>query len=149
VRVYRIARARYPALDDEGARLVGGRWNSVGVPVVYTGLTRALAVLESLVHADPDLVPRDLTTFEIDVPEGLREETVDVAALPTDWRRPGHVRCVELGDAWLRRAAAPLLRVPSAVVPEETNLLINPRHPHAARVEVVRLAPFAFDARLL
>jgi RES domain-containing protein len=149
VRVYRIARVRYAALDGEGARLVGGRWNSVGVPVVYTALTRALAVLESLVHADPDLVPPDLTTFEIDVPDGLAEETVDRDALPADWRRPGHLRCVELGDTWFRRGGTPLLRVPSAVVPEEMNLLINPRHRDAARVEVISSAPFAFDARLL
>jgi RES domain-containing protein len=148
--VWRLARAAHSALDGEGARRAGGRWNSPGVPVVYTSSTLSLAVLELLVHTDPDLAPDDLQVSEIDVPASLAAGVLDVATLPPDWRAvPNHPACRAVGDDWVKRRDQVLLGVPSAIVPEELNYLINPAHPEAARIQVVRVRAFAFDKRLL
>jgi len=148
--LHRLARRVHTSLDGEGARLYGGRWNSPGIPVVYAASHLSLAALEALAHADPDTVPTDLVAIAIEVPDELPVARMDVDALPADWREvPDHPACRELGDAWARAGEAALLAVPSAVVPEETNWLLNPRHPGHARVRAVRVVPFSFDPRLV
>jgi RES domain-containing protein len=150
VLVWRITREPYQALDGEGARLNGGRWNSEGVAVVYTSTTLALAALEYLVHVDPEDVPEDLVAMRIQIPDGLPDERVRASGLPADWNEvPDHPACVRRGDAWAKDARAAVLRVPSAIVPEEENILINPRHTDAGRIAVVHTRAFAFDPRLL
>jgi RES domain-containing protein len=150
VRVWRIARQRYLSLDGEGARLNGGRWNSEGIPVVYASSTLSLAALEYLVHVDVEDVPADLCALKLDVPDDAPVEAVEVSSLPDDWNRvEDHPDCLARGDDWARRGAALALRVPSAVIPAETNVLLNPRHPDMARVRVVSIETFAFDRRLL
>ncbi|MGH7498106.1 MAG: RES family NAD+ phosphorylase [Gemmatimonadales bacterium] len=149
MRVWRLARAVFAALDGEGARRAGGRWNSPGVSVVYTSSALSLAVLELLVHTDPDLYPADLRVFEIEVPGSLTARVLDVTALPPDWRDvPNHPACRAVGDAWVTPQSHVLLGVPSAIVPEELNYLINPAHPDAVLLQVVRVRAFSFDARL-
>jgi RES domain-containing protein len=150
MQVWRLARRVHAALDGEGARRAGGRWNSPGQPLVYTSGALSLCVLELLVHTDPDLVPQDLRAFEIDCPPSMKVEILDVTTLPSNWRQiPNHPACRSLGDAWLKRASHAVLAVPSAVVPEELNYLINPAHPEAGQIKVVRSRGFAFDQRLL
>ncbi len=137
-------------LDGEGARLAGGRWNSEGVPAVYTSSTLSLAALEYLVHVDIEDVPDDLIAMQIEVPDDAQVAEVAVADLPPDWnRQPRHPACVEIGDRWSSDGGALALRVPSAVVPEESNFLISPTHQDAAHVKVVSSREFAFDPRLL
>lgn len=149
MRVWRIARGCYAPLDGEGARLVGGRWNSAGRPVVYTAQTAALAVLEVLVWTDPEDVPDDLRLFEIELPADASITRLDPGSLPATWMEAGSPECMAVGDGWLATAESLALEVPSAVLPEERNLLINPRHPDAARVRIADSRPFAFDVRLL
>lgn len=150
MRVWRLARREHSALDGEGARRAGGRWNSPGIPVVYTASALSLAVLELLVHTDPDLVPNDLHAFEIDVPDSLPSSLLDISTLPSNWRQiPNHPGCRALGDRWLEGRSQALLGVPSAVVPEELNYLINPAHPDARLIQVVRSRAFSLDRRLL
>ena len=152
MRIFRICRkahARDP-LSGRGGLRVAGRWHSQGVRVVYASESRALAALEVLVHVDPDLAPADLVRIEIDVPHPLRIETVKASSLGPRWRaHPAPESLRALGDRWVRRGASAVLRVPSAVIPEESNYLLNPGHPDAARVSVVAIEPFAFDARLV
>ena len=136
-------------MDGEGHRRAGGRWNSPGIPVVYTSSTLSLAILELLVHTDPDLIPKDLHAFEIDCPGSLMPEILDAGTLPSNWRGiPNHPACRGMGDGWLERRNHAILGVPSAVVPEELNYLINPAHPEAALIRVVRSRAFSFDERL-
>lgn len=149
MRVWRLARAAFPTLDGEGARLYGGRWNSRGNPVVYASVSRALAVLERLVGADPEDVPSDLTMFELELPDTLEIAAVSAAELDPAWRRPRSELCRRIGDAWIARQAAPVLAVPSAIIPEESNYLVNPAHPESTRVQLRDRAPFEFDPRLL
>lgn len=148
--VYRIARAVHPILDGEGARLYGGRWNSPGMPMVYTAGSMALAVLELLVHTDPDLLPTDLTAYTIEVPNGIAIDRVDRRRLPRRWREhPAPRAGARFGDAWAAGCASAVLALPSTIVPESDNYLINPRHPDAGGIRVVRKRRFTFDPRLL
>jgi RES domain-containing protein len=150
MRVWRIARGVYNPLDGEGPRRFAGRWNSQGVPVVYTAAHLSLAVLEVLVHTDPDLIPNDLTVYEIEIPDDLSISHVRSDALPPDWALvPDHGACREIGDAWLASGTSAVLGVPSAVIPEETNYLVDPAHVESTRVRVVSARPFVFDPRLL
>jgi RES domain-containing protein len=150
MRVWRVARQVYSVLDGEGARRAGGRWNSPGVPVVYASSTLSLAILELLVHTDPDLIPRDLYRFEIELPGSLTPEILNVGTLPSNWRDiPNHPACRAVGDDWLQQRKHAILGVPSAVVPEELNYLINPAHSATAGIRVVRSGAFSFDKRLL
>lgn len=147
---WRICRASFAPLDGEGARLFGGRWNSGGVPVVYAASSLSLAALEYLVHVDPARVPDDLIAMRIEVPDGFGAERVVVDDLPVGWNAlSDHVACITAGDAWAEACRALVLCVPSAVVPEEENVLVNPRHAGAAGVRVLSVRRFAFDSRLL
>lgn len=147
--VWRLARLAHVKLDGEGAGLAGGRWNSRGSPAVYTSSRLSLAALELLVHTEVTLVPPDLVACEIDIPDALDVERVEIADLPAQWRFPNHPGCRAIGDRWLAEGRTPVLRVPSAVVPEEWNCIINPRHRGAKAIEIVRRRKFSFDARLL
>lgn len=150
MRVWRITRRKYTALDGEGARLNGGRWNREGVAVVYTSATLSLAALEYLVHVDVEDVPDDLVALEIEVPDDAPAAAVSLDELGADWNTADeHPDCLEAGDARIGRGEALSLRVPSAVIPWEFNVLLNPRHPEAARMEVVSTRDFSFDRRLI
>jgi RES domain-containing protein len=150
MRVWRIARLAYPPLDGEGARLNGARWNSPGTAVVYTAGSLALAIVELLVHTDPDLIPDDLTAFEIEVPSGVSLQILQANELPVGWDDPDDLAAARsAGDDWLRAARSCVLAVPSVIVPEETNYLINPAHPDASAISVLSSRPFSFDPRLI
>jgi RES domain-containing protein len=152
MRIWRICRkpfARNP-LDGKGGMYVGGRWHTARRAVTYASQSLALASLEVLVHCDIDLMPEDLVAIEIDVPSRVRIATITTSALPRNWRRyPAPPTCQRLGNAWLDGAAGALLRVPSAVIPSEHNFVLNPLHPEARFIRVVRAARFSFDRRLL
>ena len=137
---YRLAKAAYVDLDGEGARLWGGRWNSPGRAMVYTAANPSLALLEVLVHLDlpPELIPTDYMLLGLEIPD---DAPVEELADP-----PSPPRAV--GDDFLSRGTALVLRAASAVVPQETNALINPRHPAASGLRLVSQEPFRFDPRL-
>ncbi len=136
---WRLCREPFADLGGEGARLYGGRWNSPGRPLVYAASTAALAVLEVRVHLDlpPALLPEDYVLLTLDL-DGLAMETVsDVPAASQAF-----------GDAWLAAARTPILSVPSAIVAESPNLLLNPRHPDAGVARIAGQRRFIFDRRL-
>jgi RES domain-containing protein len=116
---------------------------------VYTSSRLSLAALELLVHTDVPLVPPDLVAFEIEIPDDVPMDSIDIAALPKDWRVPGNRTCRDLGDAWLVSEHTAVLKVPSAVVPEEFNYIVNPRHDGSKAISIVSRRKFAFDSRLL
>ena len=135
-----------PGLDGEGARLWGGRWNSPGVAVVYASGALSLAVLETWVHLPPPMRRPDAwpprVAVRIALPEGEAPEAVEGMDLAD---RAG-LRA--FGDAWARERRSLALAVPSAVVPPERNVILNPAHPGMAGVRVLGVEPFAFDPRL-
>ena len=145
-----VARARgRAAFDGEGARLYGGRWNHPGTPVVYSSVALSLAALEVFVHADPDIAPTDLVAVRAELPAGTAIDRLTFGDLPAAWRAyPGPEILRDLGTAWARRGETLALAVPSAIVPQETNLLLDPKHPEFAGLRPEAPTPFGFDPRM-
>ena len=149
MRVWRICSRRYQRFDGEGARRYGGRWNHVGTSVVYTSGSLSLAALELFVHVDIDIVPPNLVAIQAEVPDTLTIETVKIANLPRDWRRyPAPEALKDIGTAWAATGSTAFLAVPSAVIPEERNYLLNPAHRDFKRIRIHKPVPFRFDPRM-
>lgn len=134
-----------------GAKISGGRWNSVGKAMVYAASSRALACLETIVHLGSIDLPLNRYLVQIDVPDDVwqarQELTKDTAAVGWD-ALPEGIVSLNIGDSWLDNAATAILLVPSIVVPEEQNILINPAHPDAARIKATKIRKWLYDARL-
>jgi RES domain-containing protein len=154
MKLWRICKQRHAAtaFSGEGARLAFGRWNSLGVPMVYASLSLSLAVLEVFVHLDPEDEPDDLVSIMAEVPKDERfleqEKMLMRLKLPQDWRAVANHENQQMGDAWIRSKESLSLLVPSAVVEDEWNVLLNPEHPDAAKIHVVETKAFRFDARM-
>jgi RES domain-containing protein len=150
--VWRLCKKKHAGdpLSGGGARLFGGRWNHKGVRVAYCSSTLSLATLEMLVHVDlPDL-PTDLQAIEIEIPDGVPMKTIAASTLPAGWQdTPGPDELKDIGTAWVAVGTELVLAVPSAVVPHESNYLVNPDHPDIKRVTIMAPTPFSMDPRLL
>ena len=148
--VWRIVKRKYeaPAFDGEGASDYGGRWNSPGKRVIYTAGSKSLALLEQLVHLDSSALS-SYVVIPVTFSDALLSE-VDILLLPPDWKgHPAPVELRDIGDRWLDSFGSAVLRVPSAIVPDESNYLINPDHPDFSSVEIGASVPFEIDLRLL
>ena len=148
--VYRIGREEYIRdLSGKGARLFGGRWNKRGIPMIYTSEHRSLAALEVLVHTAVHQVPNDLMLLTLSIPDDLSTITLPADDLPEKWRTfPAPEHLVELGSNWAESQNSLLFRVPSAVVPQEWNILVNPRHEAIKQIKIADVKAFSFDGRL-
>lgn len=138
-------------LSGGGAKAMGGRWNSKGLPVVYAASTIALATLETLAHLGDNIAIRNAFLVRIVVPKSLwaARQTIDAASLPLTWvAEPPGAASIGCGDAWLRANTGALMLVPSIIVPEEYNVLINPGHPSAARITAAVTRQYIYDPRL-
>lgn len=147
---WRIAK-RDRALDRTGfgASVRGQRWNGAHVPAIYAGLTPEISALEKLVHTGP-ILPRDLVLVRIVLPEspGLYDEPA-ISDLPAGWDAlPGSPAAAAFGDAFLRAGKHLGLVVPSAVMPEARNIVVNPVHPAMGKVRFEIVRGFDFDPRL-
>ncbi|WP_087633645.1 RES family NAD+ phosphorylase [Caballeronia telluris] len=149
VTAWRVVTERYAdsAFSGEGARLYGGRWNPKGVAIVYTAQTQSLALLEMLIQDSP------LRARYVLIRARIREtnvERVDSASLPLDWRDfSAKDELQRIGAMWAQNQTSAVLAVPSAVVPAETNYLINPNHPDFAHIETGARDGWETDPRLL
>jgi RES domain-containing protein len=149
--VWRICKKlRAPtAFDGEGARRYPGRWNHKGVPIVYSASSLALASLEYFVHLDPDDWPDDLVSIGAEVPDALLTDVVDAKALPSGWNKiPAPVALQDLGSDWATSSKGVALVVPSAIISNERNVLLNPKHADMARVRRQPPRLFTFDPRM-
>jgi RES domain-containing protein len=137
------------AFDGQGAKIYGGRWNSIGIAVVYTSSSLALAALELLVHLGVKKMPLHYVAISADIPESLTIEKVELSKLPQNWRSdPAPAELAIIGDQWVSSEANAILKVPSAVIDEEWNYLIYPEHPDFDQIQIGLPKPFQFDARL-
>lgn len=137
-------------LSGEGANRSGGRWNRPGTAVVYTSSSIALACLETLVHRKSASLPMNRFLVRIDVPDDLWEARQTIASPAVGWdSEPVGRVSLEAGERWARSLSSVILEVPSAIVPEEFNVLINPRHPGAGAVSAVKVRKWLYDLRLL
>jgi len=152
MRVFRIEREKYlpTTLSGIGASLNDGfRWNSLHTRLVYTSESRALATLEVSVHLDlaQDL-PLDRHYVVIDIPAEVSIMQVEPKDLPSGWdHKPPILDTQYIGDDFVIRAEAAVLKVPSSIVPDEYNYLINPTHADARLIKVVETKLMRFDQR--
>ncbi|HEY5411737.1 MAG TPA: RES family NAD+ phosphorylase [Caulobacteraceae bacterium] len=138
-------------LSGKGAEKDGGRWNAPGLPAVYASQTRALACLETVVHLNAGGLPLNRYLVQIDVPPGVwsKAEVLEPSALPVGWdAEPAGKVSIDMGSNWLKAKSSALLLVPSVIVPEEQNVLINPQHPEAGTITAQKVRKWTYDPRL-
>jgi len=148
--VFRLSKAAY-ALDfsGKGAEKTGGRWNSKGVPMVYTGSSRALCTAEIAVHLPLGLVPAGYSLTQLEIPDRFGFEEPDLKLLTSGWKSFPYTRVTQqVGDSFIKNNKSLVMRVPSAVVQGDYNFIINPLHEGIAEITVVKTELFLFDERL-
>ena len=150
MQAWRIAKRSY-ALDRQGAgaRLTGGRWNSSGIAAIYAGMSPEIAAMEKLVHTS-DILPQDLVLSVFDLPDDERLYLRLAAAdLPAGWDAlPSSTAAISIGDKFLLASTQLGLVVPSAIMPEASNVVLNPHHSAFDSVTIRIVRPFEFDSRL-
>jgi RES domain-containing protein len=150
ITAWRITKRRHArtAFSGGGARLYGGRWNSPGTSMIYVAESQALAVLEVLVHLDSSSLLEKYVLIRVDFEDSFVADLIR-SSLPKSWAAnpvPATVQAV--GDRWAAEAKTAVLRVPSTLVPGESNFLINPKHPDFGSLRIAKPTSFRFDPRL-
>lgn len=147
--VYRIGRTKYAKdLTGEGARLNGGRWNHKLTPCVYTSESRALAILEYSVNINIDDIPRALSITSFEIPDN-GVYLLTEADLPGNWRQvPAPSSTKDFGTKLLKKADSPIIRIPSSVIAEEYNYLLNPLHLDSQKFKITDVRDIAYDVRV-
>jgi RES domain-containing protein len=146
---WRVVKTKHVATvwDGEAAALYGGRWNSPNGRVVYGSATLSLALVEILVHLPGGMLP-SFSAIAVEFDDAI-VTSLSIADLPPGFQRaPPQIETMAVGDAWVRSGRSAVLRVPSAIVPLESNYIFNPRHPDFARVTIGRPQSFPLDPRL-
>ena len=151
--VFRIEREKYQetTLTGIGASMTDGyRWNSLNTKIVYTSETRALATLEVSVHLDlSEDLPNDRFFVEIEIPDDITILEVQLQDLPVSWdAKPPSSSTQTIGDDFVLYNEAAILKVPSSIIPQEFNYLLNPNHKDASRIKVLSKTKMKFDSRL-
>ncbi|RZS92523.1 RES family NAD+ phosphorylase [Aquimarina brevivitae] len=148
--LYRISKQKYISdLSGIGAKTVGGRWNPKGLSVLYTSTTIALATLEVLAHIPIAYFPNNMALATISVPDELIT-TIDIEKLPKDWHKvPGPIALHKIVTKWVEEDTSLGLRVPSTIVPQEYNVILNPLSSKYSALELLKTEVFSFDSRIL
>ena len=150
VTAWRIVKAKRAsdAFSGEGPRRYGGRWNSPGTAMVYTAGTRSLAALEVLVHLNQAELSLSYVLIGVTF-HSASVESLDRKLLPAGWQSSPAPRYLqEIGDDWAARQSSAVLKVPSAIIPDEACYLINPAHPYFPKIKFGKPEDFGFDPRL-
>jgi RES domain-containing protein len=153
MKVFRIEREKYldSTLKGYGAALTEScRWNSLKTFLVYTSESRALATLEVIMHLDlSEDLPQDRYFVEIDIPNDIKILELRYEDLPNHWdSKPPILDTQYIGDDFVKEKITAVLKVPSSIVPQEFNYLINPNHPDSEKISVKSITPFHFDNRM-
>lgn len=148
--VYRLANKKYSKdLSGIGAEITGGRWNFKGTRVLYTADSRALCTAEIAVHTPIGVMPKDYYLITIDIPDCENVYQVNSKDLPVDWRKfPYSKTTQDLGERFITKNENLYIKVPSAVVKGDFNILINPQHNDFDKVSIISVEKFDFDERL-
>jgi RES domain-containing protein len=152
MKVYRLTRKRHlEEFSGKGAALCGARWNSKGTEIIYTSESRALAMAEVAVHLSLDNLPDDFVMLEIDIPDKLAfAPPILVDALDKNWNWFPHSQSTQvIGDRFIRENLHCTVRVPSAIVKGDCNILINPHHADFKKITITNVDDFPFDRRLI
>lgn len=151
--VYKGSKAKYYSnhLKDYGigASIYGGRWNSVGVNMIYTAESISLVILEILVHLSNNQIPDDYRLLAFNIPDDLFIEHINFPSLPENWNdfpSPDELR--QIGDNFVKDGKNPVLKVPSAVAQNSYNYLINPNHVDLIKMSLISVSELRIDPRL-
>jgi len=147
--IYRLQRKKYGTqLSGKGASIGGGRWNSKNTEIIYCAESRALAMAEVIVHIEIDTAPT-YAMLSIDIPKSIKVKEVATNSLPINWSVfPHQYQTQNVGDKFIAVNKFCLLKVPSAIVHGDYNILINPFHKDFSKIKVVDVANFPLDERL-
>ncbi|HLT50292.1 RES family NAD+ phosphorylase [Aequorivita nionensis] len=150
MRIYRIAKTQYiNDLSGEGARLFGGRWNKVGDVMLYFSQNLSLSLLEIIVHVEYAKLPLDYSFLEVEIPDSSIKNIQSIDFIEPKWSTEAAVNQLQmLGSNWLKRKESLAMRVPSAVMHQENNILINPLHKDIAKLKIIKIDKMDFDPRL-
>lgn len=151
IQAWRIVHQDYAAsaFDGEGARITGGRWNTEGIPVVYTAGALSLALLEIIVQLEIKEALQYFKAIPVTFSKTL-VECVSSDTLPLTWNStlPSFMTKA-IGDEWIHHSASAALCVPSAVVPNELNYLLNPQHPDISKITIGQPIDLPVDPRVI
>lgn len=134
-----------------GAKTTGGRWNRQGTALVYTASNRALACLETVVHLGSGGLPLNRYLVQIEIPDDVwaTRKILTEKTAPVGWDAiPSGNASLNFGDSWIKSGSSCILEVPSTIVPEEMNILINPEHSDVPRIVAVKVRKWLYDARI-
>lgn len=152
MRIFRLTKAKYrdTAFTGYGALRSAGRWHPAGIPIVYASDTPASALLEVIVYTEASsLLTHAYALFTIDFEPEQHLLVLESAVWPEDWRRLAWPRSTQqIGARWFEDQDSVILQVPSAIVPQQHNYLINPQHPHFQALKIEGPVPFEIDPRL-
>lgn len=147
--VYRITKSKRASdISGTGAALNPGRWNVKGTPVLYTGESREIALLENIVHIPPMLTPKlDILTIEIPDDSITKLEIED---LPSNWLQfPPPTILSEIGQMWVKEGKYLALMVPSCIIHSSCNIILNSSHKdYYSKIKIIDQKAFYFDSRL-
>lgn len=148
--VFRLSKSKFASdLSGKGAEKSGGRWNNKGTALVYTSASRALCTTEIAVHTPLGNLPLDYKLISIEIPDAIKIRKIDTLALPANWKSFPHSHSTrEIGDKFVSEGIFAVLQVPSVVVQDEFNFLINPAHADFHNIHILAVEPFDFDERL-
>ncbi len=146
--LYRITGKRHAQdITGTGAAMHGGRWNKKGSPVLYTGENKEIALLETIVHTPPMLVP-SLEILTLEIPDGSITE-ISIAELPKNWSNyPAPSILAEIAENWIQENKTIALKVPSCIIQSTHIYILNCRHPKYNQVKLIDHQNFNFDSRL-
>ncbi|MBK6785950.1 MAG: RES family NAD+ phosphorylase [Saprospiraceae bacterium] len=149
--VFRLSREKFAAsLSGKGAALKGGRWNSPGVEMIYTAQNRSLAMAEVAVHFTLATLPDDYKMITILIPDHVMILEIKERILASDWRNfPHPVSTQIIGNTFIEKRKASVLKVPSAITKGDFNFLINPYHEDFKKIKIVEIESFPFDSRIV
>lgn len=151
LKIYRIAKKQYvDDLSGEGARLFGGRWNKKGHSMLYFSESLSLCVLEILVHLDYQFLPNDYQYIEVEIPDNCIYPKLKLNDLDDVWRNnPPPFYTQKIGSDWLLLNTHLAMQVPSAILPVQHNILINPKHSKISDVKIIKKENLDLDKRIL
>jgi RES domain-containing protein len=145
--VYRITLAKYSGKLIASGR--AARWNPNEVEMIYTASSRSLACLENVVHRDKLGLSLVFNILTIECPDAIEIKTIQLKSLPANWIDFDQMYLTQkIGEKWVKDRESAILQVPSSIVSEEVNYLINPKHPDFGQIKIVKTQPFVFDSRI-
>jgi len=149
--VFRLLNKKYPLeLSGIGAAMVGARWNSKGIEVVYTAQSRALAMAEVAVHLTLATLPNSFLMITIHIPDDIEVTDCNPKKIPIGWNEfPENIITQIIGDEFIHKKKYCVMKVPSAVVKGDFNYLLNPHHLDFKRIKITHHENFPFDKRIL